>query len=164
MTVPGLARSPENRLAQPAGFGRHTAPILWVLHGWLAMFFLGAAYAKLTEPRDILILLLGWPETVRPSVVEAVGWIELAIASALATPLLWNATWPRRIALAATMVVMTNAAVMLVFYALRLDPGLALTNAALILIGGGIFHGHRRTGLAAGRVRGDTSSPHGRDG
>ena len=34
---------------------------LWTLQGWIAMFFIAAGYAKLTEPMTNLINLMGWP-------------------------------------------------------------------------------------------------------
>ena len=34
---------------------------LWTLQGWIAMFFIAAGYAKLTEPMSNLIALMGWP-------------------------------------------------------------------------------------------------------
>ena len=34
---------------------------LWTLQGWIAIFFIAAGYAKLTEPMTNLITLMGWP-------------------------------------------------------------------------------------------------------
>ena len=65
---------------QPSGYGRYTVPILWILHGWMAMFFLAAAYAKLSEPIALLSILMEWPAATTPQVVRAVGWIELGLA------------------------------------------------------------------------------------
>ena len=69
-------------------FRRHL--FLWVLQVWLAMFFIGAAAAKLTEPLDTLSYLLGWPAVVNPAFVQAVGWVELTLAIAVLAPL---ASW-----------------------------------------------------------------------
>ena len=128
---------------KPSGFGRHTTPILWTLHGWVTMFFVGAAYAKLTEPMELLTLLMAWPAMMRPEVVRAVGWVELILAAALFSSLLIDSRVARVVALTTSTILTLNAVAMLVFYVLRLDLGLALTNAALILLGVGILLGHR---------------------
>lgn len=54
------------------------------------MFFIGAAYAKLTSPPDLLIVLLGWPEGVDLTFVRAMGAVELSLAIGIVAPLL---TW-----------------------------------------------------------------------
>lgn len=69
-------------------FHRHLA--LWTLQAWLAMFFVGAGYAKLTSPSDLLVILLGWPEGVDPAFVRAMGAVELSLALGIVAPLL---TW-----------------------------------------------------------------------
>ena len=47
---------------------------LWTLQGWLAMFFIAAGYAKLTESMTNLITLMGWP-AVAPE--KAAGLVPL---------------------------------------------------------------------------------------
>lgn len=54
------------------------------------MFFIGAAYAKLTSPSDLLVILLGWPEGVDLAMVRAIGAVELSLAIGIVAPLL---TW-----------------------------------------------------------------------
>ena len=140
--APRRRRPPPPR---PAGFGRRSGPILVTLHGWLAMFFLAAAWAKLTEPFDLVSLLLIWPADTTADVVRAVGWIELVLATAVAAPLLrdWRG---RTAALAATLALCGNAAFMTAYYIVQRDPGLVTTNLLLILIGAAILVGHGRTG------------------
>ena len=41
---------------------------LWTFQGWLAMFFAAAGFAKLTEPMNHLIVLLGWPEVAETAI------------------------------------------------------------------------------------------------
>lgn len=65
---------------------RHLA--LWTLQGWIAMFFLAACYAKLTEPVDILPLMLGWPEMADEVFVRGVGALEIGLAAGVLAPLL----------------------------------------------------------------------------
>ena len=61
---------------------------LWTLQAWLAMFFAGAAYAKLTQSQEILGHLLGWSAGVDLAVVRALGTIELFLALGVLAPLL----------------------------------------------------------------------------
>ncbi|MFC0634229.1 DoxX family protein [Brevundimonas balnearis] len=69
-------------------FQRHLA--LWTLQAWLSMFFIGAAYAKLTSSSELMVLLLGWPEDVDGSLVRAIGVLELSLGIGIVAPLL---TW-----------------------------------------------------------------------
>lgn len=119
------------------------------LHGCLAMFFFTAAWAKLTEPFDLLSLMMIWPADTTPGVVRAVGCIEFVLAAAVAAPpmLDWRG---RAAALAATLALSGNAAFMATYYAVHRDPGLVTTNLLLILIGAAIVVGHCRPGLRCG--------------
>ncbi len=129
--------------SRPAGFGRHSVPILVTLHGWLAMFFFAAAWAKLTEPIDLLSLLMTWPADTTPDFVRAVGWIEFVLAALVCAPLVRD--WRGRLAaLAATLMLCGNAVFMTAYYIVQCDPGLVTTNLLLILIGAAILAGHRR--------------------
>ncbi|WP_439471862.1 sensor histidine kinase [Brevundimonas sp.] len=83
MDRPLPARAPRPVPPKPAGFGRFTVPILWTLHGWLAMFFLAAGCAKLTEDLALLTLLMGWPGRAGLEMVRTVGWIEVGLAMTL---------------------------------------------------------------------------------
>lgn len=129
--------------SRPAGFGRRSGPILATLHGLLAMFFFAAAWTKLTEPFDLLSLMMIWPAATTPDVVRAVGWTEFALAAAVAAPLVreWRG---RTAALAATLVLSGNAAFMVACYIVHRDPGLVTTNLLLGLISAAILAGHRR--------------------
>lgn len=81
----GGASGPTAAQQRLQAFYLHMA--LWTLQAWLAMFFAGAAYAKLTQPHEMLSLLLGWPEGVDLGVVQAVGVVELALAGGVLAPL-----------------------------------------------------------------------------
>lgn len=107
------------------------------------MFFFAAAWAKLTEPFDLLSLMMLWPADKSPEVVRAVGLIEFMLAATVAAPLLrdWRG---RLLSLAATLLLSGNAAFMSAYYIVHRDPGLATTNLLLVLIGGAILVGHRR--------------------
>ena len=136
---------------QPSGYGRYTVPILWILHGWMAMFFLAAAYAKLSEPIALLSILMDWPAATTPQVVRAVGWIELGLALLQLAPFLSAAPVARALALASTAVLATNAVAMAMLYIVRPDPGLVATNIALIVLSAGILFAYRTSAPRRGR-------------
>lgn len=106
---------------------------LWVTQSWLAMFYLGAGYAKITQPREMLALLMTWPGLVDPGLVKTVGWIEIALAVGLVAPLF---SWPRlRVPLlmsAATL--MLIASCMAGYHAAQKDLVLAFLNGFLTVL------------------------------
>jgi len=104
---------------------------LWVLQTWLALFYIAAGYAKLTQPQDTLALLMVWPGRVDLAWVQVVGWAETTLALALLAPLI---SWPRLrfVLLLAAPALMVEATVMAVFHAFEGSPGLAGVNALLI--------------------------------
>lgn len=65
-----------------------TNAMLWTFQGWLAMFYAGASFAKLTAPPKHLAILLGWAEHVPQSFVMAVGAIEAALAIGMLAPII----------------------------------------------------------------------------
>jgi len=106
---------------------------LWTLQGWVAMFFVAAGYAKLSEPMDNLIALMTWPAFVSEALVRGVGLVEIVLALGMVAPLVsWNlGRWPLLIASVGLIVL---EAAMLVVHAAGSDIGLALTNVALLAI------------------------------
>lgn len=75
---------------------------LWTLQGWLAMFFIAAGYAKLTEPMGNLIALMSWPAAAAEGFVRGLGGLEIALALTLLTPLVsWRFGRPALLAAAA---------------------------------------------------------------
>lgn len=143
MTGTEARRRRRQAPARPVGFGRHSGLILATLHSGLAMFFFGAAWAKLTEPFDLLALLMIWPAATSPELVRVVGWIELVLAAMVAAPLLRDGHG-RIAALAAGLALSGNAAFMTVYYIVHRDPGLVTTNLLLVLISVAMLVGHRR--------------------
>lgn len=106
---------------------------LWSLQGWLAMFFIAAGYTKLTEPHDILIHLMGWPEAVGLAWLRNLGALELVLATLTLVPLAsWRIGRPLLLAAGGGLLVLET--VFLVLHALRGDVGLAVTNLALVAI------------------------------
>lgn len=118
-------------------------PMLWTLQGWLAMFFIAAAYAKLTQPQELLAILLTWTVWTPVAFVKAVGWVELAMGLGVLTPLVsWR--WGRPVMMVSAAGLTASALVMTVVHAAAQEPGLAVTNLALVAIGAGLVLGRSR--------------------
>ena len=103
---------------------------LWTVQAWLAMFFAGAAYAKLTQSQEILGHLLGWSEDVDLTVVRALGMIELALAFGILAPLVaWRGGGQVMALSVIGMIGLTASA--LALHLSRLEPGFAALNLCL---------------------------------
>lgn len=104
---------------------------LWTLQGWVAMFFVAAGYAKLTEPVSTLTALMGWPQHVPVDLVRGVGLAEIVLAVMLLTPLIsWRVGRPLLIVAAAGLLVLQT--VMLGVHAVSGDLGHSGVNLALL--------------------------------
>ena len=116
---------------------------LWTLQGWVAMFFLAAGYAKLSEPMDNLIALMTWPAYASESLVRGLGLVEIVLALGLVAPLVsWSVgRWPLLVSAAGLMGLQ---AVMLSVHAVTLDLGLVLTNALLLAMTTPVLLGRRK--------------------
>lgn len=106
---------------------------LWTLQGWVAMFFVAAGYAKLTESMSNLTALMTWPALVSESLVRGIGIVEIVLALGMIAPLVsWKlGRWPLLVS-AVGLIGLETA--MLGVHAIGLDVGLALTNVALLAI------------------------------
>ncbi|HEY0103349.1 MAG TPA: DoxX family protein [Brevundimonas sp.] len=104
---------------------------LWTLQGWLAMFFIAAGYAKLSEPMANLIDLMRWPALVSESMVRGLGVAEIVLAVLVLAPL---ASWKhgRPLLVMAASGLLALEAVMLGLHAFGQDVGPAVTNLVLI--------------------------------
>lgn len=125
MTYPTAARARQAR-----DFANLT---LWTFQGWLAMFFVAAGYAKLTEPMANLETLMIWPALVGENLVRGIGIVELVLAVGMLVPLLsWKiGRWPLLIASVGLIGLQT---VMLGVHALNLHIGLSIVNLLLLAI------------------------------
>ncbi len=104
---------------------------LWTLQGWIAMFFIAAGYAKLTESMDNLVTLLTWPALVPTSLVRGVGIVEIVLALGMLAPLIsWKIGRPLVVVAAAGLAVLE--AVMLGVHVLGGDIGLSVVNVILL--------------------------------
>jgi len=104
---------------------------LWTLQGWIAMFFIAAGYAKLSEPMANLIDLMRWPALVTPNLVRGLGVAEIILAVLVLAPLVsWKHGRPLLVMAASGLLALQ--VVMLAIHATGMDIGPALTNLVLI--------------------------------
>ncbi|WP_087141667.1 DoxX family protein [Brevundimonas diminuta] len=111
---------------------------LWTLQGWLAMFFLAAGYAKLTEPMNMLVILLSWPAHASLEMVRALGAAEVLLAISVLAPL-FSRSLGRPVLVLAAMVMLALETAMLVIHVVYFEWGHVATNLALILITTTVF-------------------------
>lgn len=106
---------------------------LWTFQGWIAMFFIAAGYAKLTESMENLIVLMQWPAMTGEAFVRGLGVAEIVLAVMVLTPLVsWRFGRPLLLTAAAGLLALETIA--LGVHAFGLDLGLSLTNVFLIAI------------------------------
>lgn len=104
---------------------------LWTLQGWIAMFFIAAGYAKLSEPLSNLIDLMKWPALVSENFVRGLGVAEIVLAVLLLAPLAsWKHGRPLLVVAASGLLLLET--VMLAIHATGMDVGPAVTNVILI--------------------------------
>ncbi|MBN9481284.1 MAG: DoxX family protein [Bordetella sp.] len=106
---------------------------LWTFQGWIAMFFIAAGYAKLSEPMGNLIVLMKWPALASEAFVRGLGVAEIVLAVMVLAPL---ASWRfgRPLLLTAAAGLLALEVIALGVHAFGLDLGLSLTNVFLIAI------------------------------
>ncbi|QTC87195.1 DoxX family protein [Brevundimonas pondensis] len=106
---------------------------LWTFQGWIAMFFIAAGYAKLTESMENLTVLMHWPAMASVNFVRGLGVVEIVLALMVLSPLVsWR--FGRPLLLTASVGLLALQSIMLILHAMELDLGLALTNLFLIAI------------------------------
>lgn len=111
---------------------------LWTFQGWLAMFFIAAGYAKLTESMENLTVLMQWPALASPGFVRGLGVVELVLALMVLAPLIsWKAG--RSILLLGAVGLLALEVIMLILHASHGHIGLALTNLFLLAITATVF-------------------------
>lgn len=115
---------------------------LWTFQGWLAMFFIAAGYAKLTESMTNLIALMHWPVLTGESLVRILGGIEIGLAVGLLAPLVsWRLGRPVLLIAAAGLLALQF--VMLGLHGLRLEWSLAAVNLILAALTTTVLLGRR---------------------
>lgn len=106
---------------------------LWTFQGWIAMFFIAAGYAKVSEPMANLIVLMQWPALTSEAFVRGLGVAEMVLAVMVLAPLIsWRFGRPLLRTAAAGLLLLEIIA--LGVHAFSLDLGLSLTNVFLIAI------------------------------
>ncbi len=137
--MPAPALTPRTR-----AFVSYRNLTLWTFQGWIAMFFIAAGYAKLTESIENLTVLMQWPALASPAFVRGLGVVEIILAIMVLTPLIsWRLGRPLVVLAAAGLLALQ--AVMLIWHALDLNVGLSLTNLFLLAITAPVLW-FRRTG------------------
>lgn len=111
---------------------------LWTFQGWIAMFFIAAGYAKLTESMENLTVLMHWPALASVSFVRGLGVVEIVLAVMMLAPLIsWR--FGRPLLLTASVGLLALQSIMLILHATEMNIGLALTNLFLIAITAPVF-------------------------
>ncbi|MFN3668882.1 MAG: DoxX family protein [Brevundimonas sp.] len=104
---------------------------LWTLQGWIAMFFVAAGYAKLTEPMTNLVELMKWPAFAPADMVRGLGLAEILLALLVLAPLVsWKHGRPLLVMAAAGLLALEAA--MLTIHLTGLNVGPAVTNLILV--------------------------------
>jgi len=131
--LPGVARMTTQTLspARSRLNASYRNLTLWTLQGWMAMFFIAAGYAKLSEPMGNLIELMRWPALAAPNMVRGLGLAEIILAVLVLAPL---ASWKhgRPLLVMAASGLLALEVVMLAIHATGMDVGPAVTNVVLI--------------------------------
>lgn len=117
---------------------------LWTAQAWLAMFFVAAGYAKLTEPASNLVALLGWPAGAPLDLVRGIGAAEIALALGMILP--GSCGMGRCAVLACAAALATTTATMLAVHAVRAETGLAIMNGVLLVLAVVVVRGRSRPG------------------
>jgi len=111
---------------------------LWTFQGWIAMFFIAAGYAKLTESMENLTVLMHWPAMASVNFVRGLGVVEIVLAMMVLAPLVsWR--FGRPLLLTASVGLLALQSIMLILHGMELNVGLALTNLFLIAITAPVF-------------------------
>ena len=104
---------------------------LWTLQGWIAMFFIAAGYAKLSEPMANLVELMKWPALAAPSMVRGLGIAEIVLAVLMLAPLVsWKHGRPLLVMAGGGLLALELF--MLALHTTGLDVGPVVTNLVLI--------------------------------
>ena len=106
---------------------------LWTLQGWIAMFFIAAGYAKLSEPMANLVDLMRWPAFAPENMVRGLGLAEIVLAILVLAPLVsWTHGRPLLVMAASGLLALET--VMLALHLTGGDVGPAVTNVLLLAI------------------------------
>lgn len=108
-----------------------TNAMAWTFQGWLAMFFAGAAVAKLTAPAAHLDILLGWSQWTSLDLVRGLGVVEAALALSMLVPILNRETGRHVMVVGASLLVALET-VFLITHTIRLEANPAFVNAILL--------------------------------
>lgn len=110
----------------------HRHVFLWGMQIGLAMFFIGAGYAKLTQSPDLLGYLVGWTTLVSPETVRIAGWLEIAGAAGVLASLV---TWRLRpVVIVGALMICGQTTLMAVFHGLEANGQLSILHLQLTIV------------------------------
>lgn len=105
--------------------------VLWVLQGLLALAFLGAGIIKVTRSKEQLVTQMGWVEDFPPTVIKAIGSVEILGAIGLVLPALTGVLpWLTPLAAAGLTLTMLGA----IFTHLRRNEAMRMAPSLVLLI------------------------------
>ena len=91
---------------------------LWTFQGWIAMFFIAAGYAKLTESMENLTVLMHWPAMASVNFVRGLGVVEIVLALMVLSPLVsWR--FGRPLLLTASVGLLALQSIMLILHGME---------------------------------------------
>lgn len=129
-----MTTSPQVSARRARIFRSYRRILLWVLTSLLAMFFIAAGFAKLTEPRDNLIHLLQWPASVDLMLVRGVGLAELVIVIVMKAASFMSKKTGGPIVFLTALLLLVSELTMLGVHIVSFHLGFVLTNTLLIVM------------------------------
>jgi uncharacterized membrane protein YphA (DoxX/SURF4 family) len=106
--------------------------VLWIIAAVLALAFLGAGVAKLTQPKEKLHQQMAWVEDFSPGTIKMIGALEILAAIGLIVPAALDIV-PILVPLAATglIAIMVGAALT---HARRKEYPMIAVNSVLLIL------------------------------
>ena len=106
--------------------------VLWIVQAVLAAAFLVAGALKVSQPKQKLTDMMGWPGDFSPNVIKGIGTVELLAAIGLILPAATGiATWLTPLAGVGLAVLMVGA--MATHYR-RKEPQMIVTNVVIFAL------------------------------
>ena len=105
---------------------------LWILQGFLALAYLAAGLMKVTRSKEQITKLMRWAEDFSPSIIKAIGLVEILGALGLILPAL-TAILPWLTPLAGVCLALDMLMASLVHVRLKEYPAVGMTVVLLVL-------------------------------
>jgi uncharacterized membrane protein YphA (DoxX/SURF4 family) len=106
--------------------------LLWIVQGLLAAAFLASGAMKVSQPKQKLVDMMGWPADFSDNAVKGIGLAELLAAIGLILPAATGiATWLTPLAAVGLAVLMVGAAAT---HYRRKEPQMIIVNAVIFAL------------------------------